>query len=296
MPPDPETQAVRAIWEGLGLRGLVDVHTHFMPGRVMAKVWGYFDSAGPLTGREWPITYRDDEEARLARLRGFGVRAFTSLVYAHKPGMAAWLNQWTAAFAARTPDCLHTGTFYPEPGAGAYVEAALAAGARVFKVHVQVGDFDPNDVLLDDVWGLLADSRTTVVIHAGTGPAPGRFTGPDRIAALLRRFPRLHLVVAHMGLPEYEEFLDLADVYDGVWLDTTMAFTAFTEHHHPFPRAARPRLTEHGDRIVFGSDYPNIPYDYLTALRAVVDLDLGDAWLRAVLHDNGARLAGLTSD
>ncbi|NEW37049.1 amidohydrolase, partial [Nocardia cyriacigeorgica] len=108
-------------------------HTHFMPDQVMRKVWAYFDSAGPLTGREWPITYRDDQAVRLKTLRDFGVRAFTSLVYPHKPEMAAWLNSWTAEFAAEVPDCLHTATFYPEPGAADYVATALADGARVFK-------------------------------------------------------------------------------------------------------------------------------------------------------------------
>ena len=43
-----ETASVRRIWEALGLPGIVDVHTHFMPKQVMDKVWQYFDSAGPL--------------------------------------------------------------------------------------------------------------------------------------------------------------------------------------------------------------------------------------------------------
>ena len=40
----------RRFWERLGLPGLVDVHTHFMPERVLRKVWDYFDGLGPLTG------------------------------------------------------------------------------------------------------------------------------------------------------------------------------------------------------------------------------------------------------
>src|ERR1700712_233707 len=112
-----ESESVRRIWTSLGLPGIVDVHTHFMPKPVMDKVWQYFDSAGPLVGREWPITYRTDEAPRVQTLRDFGVQAFTSLVYPHKPQMAGWLNQWATQFAAGTPDCLHTATFYPEPDA-----------------------------------------------------------------------------------------------------------------------------------------------------------------------------------
>src|SRR5580698_7843359 len=110
---EDEAAEVRQIWAALGLPGVIDVHTHFMPKRVMDKVWQYFDAAGPLVARPWPITYRTDEAARLETLRSFGVRAFTSLVYAHKPLMAEWLNQWAAQFASMTPDCLPTATFFP---------------------------------------------------------------------------------------------------------------------------------------------------------------------------------------
>lgn len=39
-----EAAEVRGFWRRLGLPGLVDVHTHFMPERVLSKVWGYFGS------------------------------------------------------------------------------------------------------------------------------------------------------------------------------------------------------------------------------------------------------------
>jgi len=43
---------------------------------------------------------------------------------------------------------------------------------------------------------------------------------------------------------------------------------------------------------VLGSDFPNIPYPYAHQIEALVRLDLGDDWLRRVLHDNGMRLLG----
>ena len=281
---------VPGVWHGLGLPGLIDVHVHFMPKRVMDKVWTYFDSVGPLTGAPWPITYRTEEADRLARLRAMGVLAFTSLVYAHKPGMAAWLNGWATDFAAQHDDVLHTMTFYPEPGVLDYVTAGLASGVQAVKVHVQVGDFDPRDPALDEVWGALADARVPVITHCGSGPAAGRFTGPAVFAEVLRRHPDLTAVIAHLGMPEYAEFLDLADRYPRVHLDTTMAFTDFAEARQPFPPKLRPRLLELQERILLGSDFPNTPYPYAHQIESLQRLDLGDRWLRSVLHDNGARL------
>ncbi|MFD3869166.1 amidohydrolase family protein [Streptomyces sp. NPDC058623] len=283
-------RAVRAFRERLGLPGLVDVHTHFMPERVLDKVWEYFDAAGPLTGVAWPITYRHEEERRIALLREFGVRAFTAMLYPHKPAMAAWLNSWSVDFAARTPDCLHTATFFPEDGVAGYVTRALDAGARVFKAHLQVGGYDPNDDRLEPVWGLLAEAGAPLVIHCGSGPVPGKHTGPEPIARLLARHPRLPLIVAHMGMPEYVDFLDLADRYPEVRLDTTMAFTDFSAQFGEFPAGDLGRLADLGDRILLGTDFPNIPYPYEHQLQALERLGLGDDWLRAVCHDNGARL------
>jgi predicted TIM-barrel fold metal-dependent hydrolase len=281
-----------AFRERTGLASLIDVHTHFMPERLLAAVWAYFDAAGPLVGRPWPIVYREDELTRVSALRSFGVSAFTAMLYPHKPGMARSLNDWAADFAARTPGCLHTATFFAEPSAPADVRRALDQGARVFKCHLQVGGFDPNDPLLDDAWGLLAAEGIPVVTHCGSGPVPGRHTGPGPAARLLARHPGLRLVVAHLGMPEYAEFLDLAERHDGVLLDTTMAFTPFAEDAAPFPPAELPRLRDLGDRVLLGTDFPNIPYRYPDALESLERAGLGAAWLRAVCHDNAARLFG----
>ncbi len=285
---------VPAVWQGLGLPGLIDLHVHFMPKNVMDKVWAYFDAVGPLTGIPWPIAYRGDQQDRLDRLRAMGVRAFPSLLYAHRPDMAAWLNGWASEFAAAHPDVLHTATFYSEPSAPAYVDRALSEGARVFKVHLQVGAYDPRDRVLDPVWGALSDAGVAVVVHCGSGPTPGPFTGPGPFGEVLARHPRLRAVIAHMGMPEYAEFLDLARRYERVHLDTTMAFTDFTEQQWPFPRELLPALVELGDRVVLGTDFPNTPYAYSHQLDSLVRLDLGADWLRGVLYDNAARLLGIS--
>jgi hypothetical protein len=109
------------LWRELGIPGIIDVHTHFLPAPVMRAVWDYFDNAGENYGVPWPIEYRGDEDQRLGHLRAMGVLRFTALVYAHKPGMAQGLSKWALDFAEQVPDCLPTATFYPEESAAAYV-------------------------------------------------------------------------------------------------------------------------------------------------------------------------------
>ncbi len=283
---------VPAWWQRLGLPGLFDVHVHFLPPRVQAKVWEQFDRGGPLIGREWPIIYRGSDEERLEQLRALGVRRFSALSYAHKHGMAEFLNDWAFGFADRVPECLRSATFFPEPGVERYVEQRIAGGAEVFKVHVQVGAIDLRDPLLDPVWGLLAEVGTPVVIHAGSGPVGTELTGPDPLRAVLARHPKLTAVVAHMGSPEFHEFHDLAERYPRVHLDTTMVWTSFFEEAAPYPRDLVPRLRDVGDRVLLGTDFPNIPYPYGHQLEVLEQVGLGDEWLRGVCFANAERLFG----
>ncbi|TWP36259.1 amidohydrolase [Leekyejoonella antrihumi] len=286
---------IPAYVDALGLPGLADIHVHFLPEPMLRKVWAYFDDAGEHYGQEWPIEYRLDEQARLDILRGFGLKAIPALAYPHKPGMAQWLNAWCAEFAQRVPDAIHCGTLYPEEGVGDYVAQAVADGARLFKVHVQVGRFAPNDPLLDPAWGALSDAGMPIVIHAGSAPLPGEFTGAARIGDVLARFPLLTLVVAHLGMPEYHEFADLAQKYPNVRLDTTMCGTDFTEARSSMPSSYVERLPDLQDKVILGSDFPNIPYAYAHQLEALARLDLGDDWMRDVLWHNGARLLNLAT-
>ncbi|UYM04088.1 amidohydrolase family protein [Solicola gregarius] len=291
--PADDVAHVRAWVDALGLPGLFDAHVHFMPAAIMDRVWAHFDERGPLIGRPWPIRYRGSDDERLATLRSFGVRRFSALPYAHKPGVADFLNGWARDFAERHDEVLWSATFYPEPSAGSYVEGLIEDGAEIFKVHVQVGDFDPRDALLDPVWAALADSETPVVVHAGSGPVAGRHTGAGPIGEVLSRHPRLPMVVAHMGAPEYADFLVLAEKYERVRLDTTMAFTDFFDAEAPYPADLLPRLHDLEPRVLLGSDFPNIPYSYAHQLEALERLGLGDDWLRSVCWQNAVELFGL---
>ncbi len=288
----PDTAAVREFWAELGLPGLFDVHVHFLPPNIQRAVWAVFDAAGPKIGREWPIRYRESHEERVEILRGFGVRRFSTLPYAHKPGVAGYLNGWSQRVRCRGAGGDLLGDLLsPRPTRRTTCGEALGAGVEIFKIHLQVGEFHLDDPLLDAVWGTLSDAGTPVVVHAGSGPVGNDFTGPGSMQRLLARFPRLSLIVAHMGAPECAEFLALAERYEHVRLDTTMMFTEF--FGSTYPAELVPRLRDLQPKILLGSDFPTIPYSYVEQLDGLARLDLGDDWLRAVCWENGRDLLGL---
>jgi predicted TIM-barrel fold metal-dependent hydrolase len=93
-----------------------------------------------------------------------------------------------------------------------------------------------------------------------------------------------------MGAPEHEEFLGYVERYRNVYVDTTMCFVRWFEHSVDPPAQ---RVASLGEKILFGTDFPNIPYPYARQLQALVELGLGETWLRAVCWHNAARLFGV---
>jgi uncharacterized protein len=275
----------------LGLPGIVDIHVHAMPHSIQQAVWRHFDTLS----EPWPIAYRMPLDDRLATLGRLGVRKFPTLAYAHRPGVAAWLNDFTLSLAGQDSRIVPTFTFYPEPGVDDYVAEALGRGGACVKIHLQVGKFAATDPQLDSVWSVLEDRRLPVVLHAGAvadGSGGEEWCGPDPVRRLLNNHPGLRLVIAHLGAPDYDAFVDLALEHPRIGLDTANVFNDPPLLGQP-PVHRRRDLVALGDRVYFGSDFPTIPRPFSAQLSALAALGWGDDWLRQVLWGNGARLFGV---
>lgn len=278
----------------LGIPGIVDAHVHFLPERVQDAIWRWFDQLTP----PWPVTYRVPAADRLNALAAVGVRHHTALAYPHRPGMLRFLNEHTLALAAAEPAVIPTFTIYPEDGVTAETQRCLDAGGRAVKVHLQVGGYDATDPRLSGTWSLLADAGVPVILHAGAvedGSGNGQWCGPDPVRRLLANFPRLRLVIAHLGIPDQDAFIDLAQRHDNVWLDTAMVLTD-PPYLGPPLRYLTSQIGALREQIVFGSDFPTIPHQFAAQVSGLASLELGDDWLRDVLWFNGLRLFGLPGD
>lgn len=273
----------------LGLPGIVDIHVHVLPDRLQQAVWRFFDD---LSEPPWPIHYRQPEPSRRRLLGELGVVRHTALAYAHRAGMAEDLNRYTLGLASEDPRLVPSFTFHPEPGVEDYVADALAAGGRVAKVHLQVGRFEATDPRLDGVWPQLQAARVPIVLHASAvyGVDGGEeYCGVEHVEALLGRHPGLRLVIAHLGAPDYEHFVALAERTPTLHLDTAMVLMEPALIGR-VPPSLLPRLRALSGRILYGSDFPTVPHPYVTQLRALAGLELDEAGLRAVLHDNAVAL------
>jgi predicted TIM-barrel fold metal-dependent hydrolase len=118
------------------------------------------------------------------------------------------------------------------------------------------------------------------------------FVGVAPFERLLARYPGLPAIVAHMGALEYGPFGELLAAHPSLYLDTAFAF---------LPRLGSPCdldddfLETHRERILYGSDFPNILFPREEEIDSLLGRGLSRAFYDAVFRDNGLRLIAACS-
>ena len=265
----------------------VDVHVHLHPDGLARAIERWFARNG------WINAHPFDPDAVADSLRARGVARFCFFSYAHRPGMARDLNRWVAKTAARVPEAVGLATLHPDDPdlAAVAAEAPGDLGRRGFKFHHSVQRFHVDDPRLWPVYERAEAAGHLFVLHVGTMPYRDEFTGVDRFRGVMARFPRLRVCVAHMGAFQSAEFLALLDRHPHLYVDTTMAMSPRARPYvgadpQAIPDAA---IVRHQDRILFGSDFPLIPYDYDEERRWAWERTLDESVRRKIFRDNGLR-------
>lgn len=253
---------------------VTDAHVHVFPDRVFAAMWAWFDRHG------WPVRYQLPAPAVTRFLLDRGVARLVLLHYSHKPGVARAFNAFVADLAAGDPRLVPLATVLPgEPDAVEVVREAVVLGLRGVKLHCHVQAFAPDALEASPVWAACEALAMPVVIHAGREPYSPAYPvdaraicGVERIARVLAAWPRLRVCVPHLGADEVDGYLRLLERHDNLWLDTTMMLARF------FPVDVPDRvLLTRPERVMYGSDFPNIPYAWDRELRDLGARRIGEA-------------------
>ncbi len=270
---------------------VVDAHIHLFPDQVFKALWAWFDE------HAWPIRYKLSADGVLDFLSERGVKRMVGSVYAHKPGVADQLNTFIAEIAARRPQLAGLGTVMPgEIGDRGIVRRALGElGLAGIKLHCHVQAISANDPRLDVVYEEAARANKPVLIHAGRGPVlDGYHTDVRQIccaaamADALRRHPETTIVVPHLGNDETEAYEEMLAEFPRLYLDTTMVLADYFDCRTP------PAFLErNASRIMYGTDFPNIPYAWERELKAVLAAGLSPEVEAKILYENAESVFGL---
>lgn len=275
----------KSYWNGK----IIDVHTHFFPEQMFRAIWKYFESFN------WQIYYKDTPEKLAETLRGLGVRRHTLLNYAHKSGVAKSLNAWTAEFASRVEAAMPFFTMHPEDaGNKAEARRMLENGFYGLKVQPLVQNYHVNDKRMTPVYEELLRAGAWLIVHAGTAPYANDYVGAKYFRELLKDFPDINVIVAHMGAYEFDDFFELLEKHPNMRLDTTMVFTKTHVFDTSFPEKKHADLIRFSDRILFGSDFPNIPYPYEESVNGLLRLEFEESFYEKVFFKNALVLVPKT--
>ncbi|MGB8267356.1 MAG: amidohydrolase family protein [Candidatus Velthaea sp.] len=264
---------------------MIDVHTHLHPPRLFAAIRRWFADRSP-----WPIDH-PSEPAEIARvILENGVEEFAFCSYAHKPGIARDLNEWLAQTARDLGPRTHALCTVHLDDASALddARAALDDGCIGLKIHEDVQRLQIDDTRFMPILALLAEREGFVLVHAGHIPWSDETNdAPRRIAGVLDRHPTLRVTVAHLGTPDTRAYFALHATYPHLFTDTTMALV----HEDFSPKVGPADLEAAHGMILYGSDYPNIPYPYERERETIEALGLSTAARRAIFHENALRLS-----
>ena len=275
-----------------GFPRVIDAHVHIFPSNIFKAIRRWFDE------NAWHSRYQLSTAEVFDFLLSHDVRHIIALQYAHSPGIARDLNIYMKRSCERYPDRI-TGmaTVFPgEKESGMILQEAFDSGLGGLKLHAHVQCFNIESDETDLLFDVCHSNSKPVVIHIGKEPKshayrcdPYEICGAGKLERVLNDFPNLKVCVPHLGFSEIKEYKKLIEKYDTLWLDTTMALTDY------FPIENRIELQNYRiERVIYGSDFPNIPYAWDRELKWLRDSNLSDYELDRILNKNAAEFFNLS--
>ena len=265
---------------------IIDFHVHLFPDKMFEAIWDFF-----ARGYQWDVIHKLYYRECLDYLLERGVEKIVYSNYAHRAGIAEGLNDWNLKVLDENPDLYCFAAYHPGDKNALNYAAAILKHPRVLGIKLQllVQRFFPHDERLFPMYELVGDRNKRILFHVGTGPVGNEFVGLDQFRKLLVRYPDMQANVAHMGALEYRGFMDLLDIYPGLYLDTSYSFFKDMQDKGGYNLGSEP-LEKHKDRILYGSDFPNLILPRESEIETLLAYELSPEFYEMVFYENGRRL------
>jgi predicted TIM-barrel fold metal-dependent hydrolase len=279
---------------------IVDVHTHVWE-RPAHLSDAFIEDAKAAAGAAYkPIEVDLDEHWKAmepvdrAIVLGFRARHVGVLVP----------NEYVAEYVGRHPEKL-IGFCSVDPHDADAVEqlddAVKRLGLRGLKVGPIYQDVHPQDERFLALMARAEALGVPVLIHQGTTFCSNvslELANPILLQPIALKFPKLRMLIAHMGHPWIAETLVLIRKHQHFYSDISALYYRPWQFYNALVMAM-----EYGvlDKLLFGTDYPfTTPASTLAALKKVNDMAAGtnmpripEAKIEAMIHRDSLPLLGL---
>ena len=279
---------------------IVDVHTHVWE-RPAHLSDAFIDDAKAAAGAAYkPIEVDLDEHWRAmepvdrAIVLGFRARHVGVLVP----------NEYVAEYVGRHPEKL-IGFCSVDPNDADAIDQLDDAVTRLKLRGLKVGpiyqNIHPQDERFMALMGRAEALGVPVLIHQGTTFCSNvslELANPILLQPIALKFPKLRMLIAHMGHPWIAETLVLIRKHPHFYSDISALYYRPWQFYNALVLAM-----EYGvlDKLLFGTDYPfTTPASTMAALKKVNDMAAGtnmpripEAKIEEMIHRNSLPLLGL---
>lgn len=162
------------------------------------------------------------------------------------------------------------------------LDEITALGLKGVKLHPDLQRFPVDDPRAMAIFERIEDRGLPVCVH--TGDFRYDFSNPDRVARVLRTFPRLKFIGAHFGgWSVWEEAARKLSGFDNLVVDSSSSF------HWLEPGQARGLFSAFGTRrVLFGTDYPF--WDQQQDIDFLLSLGFGEEEYERIFWKNMAEM------
>jgi predicted TIM-barrel fold metal-dependent hydrolase len=181
-----------------------------------------------------------------------GVDKFIVQSLATTPHQVKSINEFISKCVAESGGRLiGLGTMHPESADMAGdVEHLIELGLHGVKLHADIQGFCVDDEKCKKIYKLCENKGLPVLMHAGDKRYDR--SNPNRIYPVLKEFPNLTVIAAHLGgWSVWQEAVDVLAGLENLYVDTCSSFCFLSKEE------AKRIIYAYGtDRVLFGTDYP----------------------------------------
>jgi predicted TIM-barrel fold metal-dependent hydrolase len=260
---------------------IIDAHAHIFPEKLAEKA---VESIGKYYGI--PMSGKGTVPDLLENGRRAGIRKYVVHSTATKVEQVETINNFIASVQAKNSELIGFGTLHPGlENIGREVERIISLGLQGIKLHPDFQEFNIDDEDMMPIYGAL-EGKLPVLIHMGDEVKTS--SRPERLSKVIRMFPNLTVIAAHLG--GYQMWGESVRYLVGKNLYFDTSSTLFRLDG----QKAADIIRAHGvEKVLFGTDYPMWVHE--EEVDRLDSLELTQSEKRLILCGNAQKLFRLDS-
>jgi uncharacterized protein len=224
---------------------IIDSHCHIFPKKIAEKA---SKSIGDFYNI--PILYDGTTQKLFENGNIIGVNKYLVCSTATKPEQVRAINDYLYDECENNKNLYALGTLHPDmKNIGDEVEYIISLGFKGIKLHPDFQKINIDDIRMLPIYEA-AQGRLPILFHVGDNRYD--FSDPIRLLKILKSFPRLVAIAAHLGgYLKWNESMDLLSSKENVFIDTCSSLFKLD------PQNAINIIRTYGtQKCLFGTDYP----------------------------------------